>query len=95
MTVGDLLRILALSPKPIEVQLYDERYNRYDSLCGIEEYEVLYIQDWQVGTHEPNALEQWNYNCLRLSIAIASPKAMIEATNTIKEIYDLTLSKER
>lgn len=100
MTVRDLLRILALSPKSIEVQFHDEQCNEYDSLYGIEEYEVLYIKDWKTEIHEPTepaALEQYNpfNNCLRLSVVIASPKAMIEATNTIKEIYDLILSKER
>ena len=95
MTVRDLYKVLTLSPKSIEIRLYDEDCNEYDSLCGIEEYEVLYIKDWQVGTYEPNALEQYNpFNSyLRLSVVIASPKAMI--TNTIKEIYDLIISKER
>lgn len=100
MTVRDLYKVLTLSPKSIEVQFYDEQCNEYDSLYGIEEYEVLYIKDWKTETHEPtesNALEQYNpfNSSLRLSIVIASPKAMIEATNTIKEIYDLILSKER
>lgn len=92
MTVRDLYEILTLSPKSIEVQFYDEDCNEYDSLFGIEEYEVLYIKDWQVGTYESTesvALEQYNpfKNYLRLSVVVASPKAMI--TNTIKEIYNL------
>lgn len=76
MTVRDLYRVLTLSPKSIEVQFYDEQCNEYDSLYGIEEYEVLYIKDWQVGTYEPTALEQYNpFNSyLRLSIVIAPPK---------------------
>ena len=74
MTVRDLYRVLTLSQK---VQFYDEQCNEYDSLCGIEEYEVLYIKDWQAGTYEPNALEQYNpfKSYLRLSIVIAPPKA--------------------
>ena len=95
MTVRDLCEVLTLSPKSIEVQFYDEDCNEYDSLFGIEEYEVLYIKDWQAGTHEPNALEQYNpfNNYLHLSVVIASPKAMIKATNTIKEIYNLIKDK--
>ena len=96
MTVRDLYKVLTLSQKSIEVRFYDEQCNEYDSLYDIEEYEVLYIKDWQAETHEPNPLEQYNpFNSyLRLSIVIASPKAMIEAMNTIKEIYDLISSKK-
>ncbi len=95
MTVRDLCEVLTLSPKLIEAQFYDEDCNEYDSLCGIEEYKVLYIKDWEVEIYESDALKHNNpfKTCLRLFVVIASPKAMI--TNTIKEIYDLTLSKER
>ena len=81
MTVRDLYRVLTLSRKSIEVRFYDEQHNEYDFSPNIEEYEVLYIKDWQAGTYEPNALEQYNpFNSyLRLSIVIASPKAMIES----------------
>lgn len=92
MTVRDLYKVLVLSPKLIGVQFYDEQNNIYYSLHNIEhnieEYEVLYIKDWQVENYPLNGY-------LRLSIVIASPKTMVEATNTIKEIYDLILSKER
>lgn len=75
MTVRDLYRVLTLSPKSIEVQFYDEQCNEYDSLYSIEEYEVLYIKDWQAETYELNVLEQhYPFNSrLRLSIVIAPP----------------------
>ena len=98
MTVRDLYRVLTLSPKSIEVQFYDEQCNEYDSLYGIEEYEVLYIKDWQAGTHEltHELNEQYNpfNNFLRLSIVIAPPKAVIEHRNAIDEIYNLISSKK-
>lgn len=92
MTVRDLYRILALSPKSIEVQFYDEQHNEYDCLPNMEmeEYEVLYIKDWKAETREPNALEPYNFfnSSLCLSIVIAPPKAVIEARKTIDEIYN-------
>lgn len=85
MTVRDLYRVLTLSSKSIEAQFYDEQCNEYDSLYSIEEYEVLYIKDWQAEIYELNVLEQhYPFNsCLHLSIVIAPPKAVIEAMNTI------------
>lgn len=75
MTVRDLYRVLTLSQKSIEVQFYDEQCNEYDSLCGIEEYKVLYIKGWRAGIREPNDLEQNKLfnSYLRLSIVIAPP----------------------
>lgn len=92
MTVRDLYKILILSPKLIGVQFYDEQNNIYYSLHNIkhniEEYEVLYIKDWRVENYPLNGY-------LRLSFAIAPPKTMIEATNTLKEIYNLIIKDER
>ena len=76
MTVRDLYRVLTLSPKSIEVQFYDEQHNEYDFTPNLEEYEVLYIKNWQAGIREPNALEQSKLfnSYLHLSIVIAPPK---------------------
>lgn len=78
MTVRDLFKILALSPKSIEIQFYNEQNNIYDSLHNKEEYEVLYIKDWQIGTYtiKTNVLEQYTLykSRLCLSVVIAPPK---------------------
>ena len=92
MTVRDLYKVLTLSPKLIEAQFYDEDCNEYDSLYDIEEYEVLYIKDWEVEIYESDNPFK---TCLRLFIVITSPKSMVEATNTIKEIYNLIIKDER